>query len=803
MQSFSFPSHPVAKREAIILGSNFRLTILTDGLFRYEWSPDGQFEDRASTFAINRDLTLPDFSVENSDILEIETERYRLTYDKQSPSPGGFFVDLKGRSTHWETRWRYGDFNSSLGGTARTLDNVDGRIDFGPGVVSKLGFAAIDDSTSMLFDANGWVTTRRPDQRVDCYVFAYGRDYKAAVKALYALSGNTPELPRWSLGNWWSRFHRYSAAEYLELMDKFKAEGVPLSVAVLDMDWHLVEDERVTTGGWTGYTWNRKLFPDPKAFSQELRKRHLRLTLNDHPADGIHAFEDQYEDMAKALNHDTSRKKPILFDPENKEFMEAYLRVLHRGLENDGCDFWWIDWQQGQHSRTGIDPLWMLNHFHFLDNAHDGRQPLVFSRYAGPGSHRYPIGFSGDTVVSWASLDFQPEYTATASNIGYGWWSHDIGGHMFGVRDDELVTRWVQLGVFSPIMRLHSTISRWQSKEPWSYRAESQEIITRFLRLRHRMIPYLHTMNTRAARTGEPLVQPMYWQHPELDVAYKVPNQYIFGSELMVCPITKPRHRLTSLSSVRAWFPPGKARYIDIFTGMVYDAGCTLELFRPLGEIPVFAREGSIVPLDGEGVPENGGHNPGAVVVLVVVGEDAKFEMVESSRDDLQEPSGAPSERRFDLTWDQQHSKLTASLGFATKAWSFRFLRLSEDITAGDVSMSINGQKAAAGEVTVQRSADPEFPGLDVSFSQSAEGAKTVEIHFSQNDLRVATFEPSTRISKLLLDFQIEFVTKDAIWSITSDEKLSRAAKVAALISLGIEHEVLAPILELVLAGRH
>ncbi|MGL3600341.1 TIM-barrel domain-containing protein, partial [Veillonella sp. ZSJB6] len=83
----------------------------------------------------------------------------------------------------------------------------------------------------------------------------------------------------------------------------------------------------------------------------------------------------------------------------------------------------------------GLDPLWMLNHYHAADIARDGDRPIIFSRYSGPGSHRYPVGFSGDTLISWASLAFQPYFTATASNIGYGWWSHDIGGHYRGSKD--------------------------------------------------------------------------------------------------------------------------------------------------------------------------------------------------------------------------------------------------------------------------------------------------------------------------------------------------------------------------------
>lgn len=111
----------------------------------------------------------------------------------------------------------------------------------------------------------------------------------------------------------------------------------------------------------------------------------------------------------------------------------------------------------------------MLNHFHYLDNARDNQRPLTFSRYAGPGNHRYPVGFSGDAVISWDSLAFQPYFTATAANIGYGWWSHDIGGHFFGARDDELATRWLQFGVFSPIMRLHSGNNPFIAKEPWTF----------------------------------------------------------------------------------------------------------------------------------------------------------------------------------------------------------------------------------------------------------------------------------------------------------------------------------------------
>src|ERR671932_2778905 len=302
--------------------------------------------------------------------------------------------------------------------------------------------------------------------------------------------------------------------------------------------------------------------------------------------------------MAEALGRDPASEEPIAFDPTDPAFLSAYFEILHRGLEQDGVDFWWIDWQSGPYSRVaGIDPLWMLNHFHYLDSAREGRRPLTFSRYEGPGSHRYPVGFSGDTVISWASLAFQPEFTATAANIGYGWWSHDIGGHFFGVKDDELATRWVQLGVFSPILRLHSSSSPFLVKEPWLYPGEARAAMTAALRFRHRLVPYLHTMNPRAASEGVPLVRPMYHLAPDEARAYSVPNQFAFGSELLVAPVTTPRDPVTLLGSVTAWLPAGT--WTDLITGTVYDGDRMVELHRGSESIPVLVKAGGIVPLAG------------------------------------------------------------------------------------------------------------------------------------------------------------------------------------------------------------
>ena len=391
---------PIARPDAVVQGDRFRITVLTAGLLRIEWADDGVFEDRASTFALHRDLPVPDFEVVDGEgALEIVTDRVRLVYDRGPFTPAGLSAQVRGNISNYHSVWRYGEPVRDLGGTTRTLDGVDGRTALEPGIVSRVGVAVLDDSGSFVFEDDGWVSPRNGGGRIDVYVFAYGHDFAEALQAFYAVSGRQPVLPRWALGNWWSRYHRYSADSYLALLDRFAEERLPFSVAVLDMDWHRVDSVPEEYGsGWTGYSWEPSLFPDPEGFLAELHRRGLRVTLNVHPADGVRAFEDAYEAMAEALGRDAASGEPIAFDVTDRAFLEAYFSVLHHPLEDQGVDFWWLDWQQGPYSRIqGIDPLWMLNHFHFLDSGRDGRRPLTFSRYAGPGSHRYPVGFSGDT----------------------------------------------------------------------------------------------------------------------------------------------------------------------------------------------------------------------------------------------------------------------------------------------------------------------------------------------------------------------------------------------------------------------
>lgn len=589
---------------ATITGPHFRITVLTSALLRFEYSATDSFEDRRTQLVVSREFEVPEFTVvEHDDYVDILTSDLHVRYDRQPFSASGLIVTMRKRfqEAHF-TMWRYGDnpwgtgsIPSNLGGTARTLDDIDGPTPIETGILSRAGFAVVDDSTTLALDEDG-TPVPRVGVEEDLYFFGYGHRYGDALRDWFTLTGPSPLLPRWTLGNWWSRYHRYDDAEYLALMDRFRERQVPFSVAVIDMDWHLVDIDPDLGSGWTGYSWNRELFADPEEFLSELHGRHLKVGLNVHPADGIRRHEDAYPLVAKALGIEPDSGAPVAFDIASPEFVDAYLQYAHHPHEEMGVDFWWLDWQSGDASRMpGLDPLWMLNDVHYKDSARRGDRAVTFSRYAGLGSHRYPIGFSGDSVASWDSLAFQPYFTATAANVGYFWWSHDIGGHFHGTKSNEMAARWTQFGVFSPIYRLHSSKSPFNGKEPWRFDMATQETLERFMALRHALVPYLYSAMWTSHTEGVGPVRPMYHDYPSCEGAYGVQNQYMFGPDLLVAPITAPGDRATHLGQARGWLPDGE--WYDFFTGRRYVGGRELLFHRTAAEMPVLARAGALVPM--------------------------------------------------------------------------------------------------------------------------------------------------------------------------------------------------------------
>lgn len=755
-----------AEDAAIIQGEKYRFTVLTEEMIRLEYCEDGKFEDRATQCVIDRKFKVPEYQViENEESLEIITDKIHLVYNKQKFTDYGLSVQVRGNISVYHSIWHFGEEATDLRGTARTLDEADGAIELEHGIISRFGYGILDDSRSLVITEDGWVEPRKEDC-IDIYFLGYGHEYEHCLKDYYHLTGKTPLLPRYALGNWWSRFYRYNDQEYKALMTRFEKEEIPFSVSVIDMDWHLVDIDPKYGSGWTGYTWNKELFPDPKEFMIWLHDHRLKVTLNVHPAGGVQAHEEKYKEMAEAMGRDWEKEEPVNFDVTDQKFLKAYFEYLHHPNEEEGVDFWWLDWQQGGLSKIpGLDPLWMLNHYHYLDSGRRGKRRLTFSRYAGMGSHRYPVGFSGDTIISWESLAFQPYFTANASNVGYGWWSHDIGGHMKGYRDEELSTRWIQFGVFSPIMRLHSSNSAFTGKEPWNYNAVSENIMKRYLKLRHEMIPYLYTMNYHASHDGQPLIRPMYYLEPEQPEAYEVPNEYYFGTELVVCPITEPMDKTAGTACVKAWIPEGK--WYDIFSGLKYDGGRMLELYRSLEDIPVLAKEGAIIPLTDLTEYTNSVENPKELAVKIVPGKKNAFILMEDTGDTCEDKEENWAQTK--LEWINENEFIihpaNGNLDVIPKCrtWKMEFYGIAD---VDNLEVTVGGKA-----IETERIYDEKRHICQVNIPET-EVTEQITISFSKGYLLRENNKPA-EIFALLYQAKIEYEVKEKIYAYMKEGKTS------------------------------
>ncbi|MFB6341217.1 TIM-barrel domain-containing protein [Saccharicrinis sp. FJH62] len=612
--AFAVEYDPVADPNAVVISGNARFTVLTPRVIRMEWAPGGSFTDNATLTFVNRRLPVPEFETKETDgQLVIRTGVLTLTYKTGSGRFTKENLNVEFSPYGNKGTWCPGKANpGNLLGTTRTLDNVDGAPEsLEQGIISRDGWVMVDDSDRPLFDNSDWpwVMARREIGQQDYYLFVYGTDYKTALKDFTAIAGKIALPPKFAFGAWWSRYRQYTDTQFRDLIDEFEMHDVPLDVLVIDIDWHyrslpqffkngqLQRDQAGETFGWTGYTWDTDYFPDPKKFLQWTNEKDLKTCLNLHPASGIQPFEAKYPEMAKAMGIDPKTKKYVPFDITDKKFASNYMDIILHPFEKDGVDFWWLDWQQwGNTNIPGVNPTFYLNYVHYSDMERQGKaRPLIFHRWGGLGNHRYQIGFSGDTHITWKSLQYQPYFTATAANVGFGYWSHDIGGHMGKPGSPELYTRWIQWGIFSPIFRTHCTSDTALERRIWAYPLDYFKIMRDAYQLRYTMIPYIYNEAYYTYESGVSTVHPMYYDYPGDEEAYQFTHQYMFGRDMLVAPVTKPLGKDSLYTMQKVWLPKGS--WFEMSKGSLFNGDQIIDFPCTIEDIPVFIKEGAIIPM--------------------------------------------------------------------------------------------------------------------------------------------------------------------------------------------------------------
>ena len=631
--------------------NHVRFTVISDGTLRLEYAPDGKFVDNKSFVAVNRLYPDVDYKLKSKGAwIEITTSKMRMRYKKDSGQFTGDNLVIEAVKGAFPFTWKPGvQQKGNLKGTYRTLDGMDGetqtqtwvadtkkgeQLKLEDGLLATDGWSFIDDSQGLLFDNDPdweWAKERPANGGQDWYFMAYGHDYKQALKDYTLFAGKMPLPPRYAFGYWWSRYWLYSDKEFRNLIDNFNTYQIPLDVLVVDMDWHYTEKGK---GGWTGWTWNRDLFPNPQGFLKYLKQNDLKITLNLHPADGVAAYEENYTEMAKDMGVDPETKKTIPWVNSDKKFIRSMFKNILGPMERDGVDFWWLDWQQGMFDpkMKNLSNTWWINYAFFSDmEKRRETRPMLYHRWGGLGNHRYQVGFSGDAVISWKSLDFQPYFNSTASNVLYGYWSHDLGGHIGSQIDPEMYTRWLQFGALSPIMRTHSQKGAKLNKEPWVFNKEYCDIIRETIRQRYVMAPYIYTMARKGYDDGISLCRPMYYDYPENKEAYEFRNEYMFGDDVLVMPVTAPVEN--DYAQVRVWLPEGE--WYEWHTGALLKGNQIVERSFAVDEYPIYIKAGAILPMYLDNVMNlNGNDEEVAVTFFPGGGDTAEFKLYEDNGND-------------------------------------------------------------------------------------------------------------------------------------------------------------------------
>ncbi len=573
-------------RDGVIVDGHVRFTIITPTLIRLEYSQNDKFINDRSYFAWHRHVKPPQFTTQkHAGKLIIKTSRMELVWrGGDTFTPQNLEIRFRNGEKKWKT-WTPGTRQSgNLGGTLGSLDGCNGPEPFPNGVLSRDGWYLYRDNTLLITGgSHPWIRPRPAYETADWYFFGYGTGhYRTALRDLTTISGRVPIPPRYMLGAWRSRYHSFTASQFRQLVLEYDAHRIPLDVMVMDMGWH-------TTPHWGSYNWNRKLILHPRKLLAWLHQQGLHVTLNLHPQSGVGPWDSQFKRFCHAMGLNPASTKRIPFDPASQKSMRNFYKLLLDPLEQQGVDFWWLDW--GDQYLGWVNALDFWN----IGRSSTGHRGASFSRWGGWGDQRYPISFSGDTRSRWRVLRFEVPFVATGGNVGADYWSNDIGGFAVFIPSAQLYARWIQFGALNPIFRTHNEGSYGDHRRPWYYGHRTLVAARVGYDLRSRLFPYIYTCAYEGWKHSLPLVRPLYLSHPSVTQAYTHPEEYQFGPSLLVSPIVSRGIGKAWLGAADMWFPHGI--WWNILTQERVDHSGDRPVLASANEIPLFVRGGVPIPM--------------------------------------------------------------------------------------------------------------------------------------------------------------------------------------------------------------
>jgi alpha-D-xyloside xylohydrolase len=462
------------------------------------------------------------------------------------------------------------------------------------------------------------------------YYFIAGPSFDKIIAGYRKLSGTAPLFPRWAYGYWQSKLAYASTDELVNTAAKYRALHIPIDNIVLDAGWET---------GFGSRTFTTK-YPDPKAMVQQLHDQHVHLMVSIWPLfQPGNANFDEMNAKRFFVTQGPNALPPYmpgtrLYDAFSPDARELYWQQAKKALYDIGVDAFWMDSTEpadlyaeehgpmlaggktalGDGSKyANMFPLMTTQAIYEGQRSQpENKRVFILTRSAFIGMQRNAAAaWSGDTLTTWDSFRRQIPAGLNYSLTGLPYWTTDIGGFVGGDTTDlayrELFVRWFEYGAFCPIFRAHGTRKNNQN-ELWSYGPEAQRILTKYDRLRYRLMPYIYAMAAKTTFNGYTPMRALAFDFPNDVKALDIPDEYMYGPDLLVAPITEQ-----GATSRNVYLPKG-ADWYDFWTGQRLKGGQTIRRPAPLAVLPLYVRAGSILPLGPE--EEYTGQHPDAPVEL-------------------------------------------------------------------------------------------------------------------------------------------------------------------------------------------
>ena len=565
----------VSEKESYIIGKKYRFTVLSPRLIRLEYNKEGIFEDRPTSRVINRKFPRTQYAITESDTLvQIDTGVFTLTYVKDSElKTGGLGSNIKAVINGTKIEWQMNNPEvKNMRSINYSIDSIKDKIVLDRGLYSLDWFCVLDDSKSLILDSND-VFVERPIGSRDLYLFMYNKDFDGCLNDYFTLTGYPSLIPRYALGAWWYKNDNYTSNDIIELFNNFNRDNIPISIFMLGDYWHN-KDNNYTPS------------IDLRSISTYLSSRGVRLGLTINPTSDIVNGSNEHNIINNYINVDK-----LNFVPLSNDKIGLYFNLFINNLESLGVNIFSIDYNN---SLDRIN-LWKFNHYHYGRNEVRNQRGLILSRNPGFASHRYPIMWSGKTLVNWTTLNLLPRYNLQGYNIGVSFIAHPIGGYRGGIEEDELYLRYIQFACFSPIFLLASEGGKYYKREPWKWNSIIENHIVSYMNLRYKLIPYLYSESYNYHKTGHGIIKPFYYEYPRVMDEPLYQNQYFLGRNFFVAPITVRKNNVINRVMKKVFVPKGI--WFDFLQGKKYNGNKTYNNFYRDEDYPVFVKAGSIIPM--------------------------------------------------------------------------------------------------------------------------------------------------------------------------------------------------------------